>query len=257
MKQLETEQSAGKDRELAAPDQDLVISSGVLWPTPTLAVTVTAPSRINAALAQIILEEERKVLRNSKSVPVAGIADGLTAHWLSYNVLNWQYPEIAEFRKLVLDGVAEWIRLIGDPQDPGLKIKGISCWANVLRHGERLAIHHHDPALVSGHYTVQDGNDASVPERVLDSGSTVYFRPGFMDRSHGGDAAMAASPWDANWQIVSPPIPGRFFLFPSFVRHEVRPYLGSTERISIALDVFVAKQQLLIHFGGPRWFVPR
>jgi Putative 2OG-Fe(II) oxygenase len=230
---------------------------GNLWPIPTLSVSLPSPERFNAALSRIILDEEQRILRESKPVTVAGVADGLTAHWLWYNVLNWKYPEIIEFRRFVLDGFNEWLRAVGDPSDPKLKITGISCWANVLRHGEKLAVHHHDPAFVSAHYTVQSGNDDTVPARVLDSGYTVYFRPGFIDRSHGGDAALAGSPWDADWRIETPPTPGRLFFFPSFIRHEVRPYLGSSYRISIALDVFVAQQRLPMHFGGPRWFVPR
>jgi hypothetical protein len=245
------------DRQMESPHSEVQTTPGNLWPIPTVTVTLQSPERFNAALARIILNEEQRILRSTTPVTVAGVADGLTARWLSYNVLNWNYPEITEFRRLVLDGLTQWIRAVGNPNDPGLKITGISCWANVLRYGEKLSIHHHDPALVSGHYTVQSGNDDSAPSRAPDSGYTVYFRPGFMDRSHGGDAALAGSPWDADWRIETPPMPGRFFFFPSFIRHEVRPYLGSSERISIALDVFVAQQSLPIHFGGSRWFVPR
>jgi hypothetical protein len=233
------------------------MTPGNLWPIPTLTVALQSPEQFNAALARIVLKEEQKVLRSSKPVAVAGVAAGLTAHWLWYNVLNWNYPEILEFRRLVLDGIKQWMRTVGDPNDPGMKITGISCWANVLRYGEKLDIHHHDPAYLSGHYTVQSGHDDSAPDPTQNSGYTVYFRPGFIDRSHGGDAALAGSPWDADWRLETQPRPGRFFFFPSFVRHEVRPYLGKTERISIALDVFVAQQRLPIHFGGARWFVPR
>ena len=31
---------------------------------------------------------------------------------------------------------------------------------------------------------------------------------------------------------------------------------GTRERISIAMDIFVKKQELPMYFGGPRWFVP-
>lgn len=230
----------------------------LLWPTPTLTVKVKNADELNRRLVSIILEKEREIKAKLKSTPVAGLTEGLTTHWLEYNVLRWDYPEIREFRSTVLSSLSEYFSHIGEAGDPGLKIAGISCWANVLRYGESLAVHHHDPAYVSAHYQVQSGlpveeNGSAAGKEV---GSTVYFRPGFLDRSHGGKAAGPTSPWDSDWRISVPPVTGKLFLFPSYVRHEVRPYMGSSERISIAMDVFVKKQEAPIYFGSSRWFVP-
>jgi hypothetical protein len=246
-------------QQLTAEQLETKITTGVLWPTPTLTLTIDQPEEFNGALAKIVFTEEQKIRQNTKATPVAGIDMGLTAHWLEFNVLNWPYPEIKMFRECVLKGVQEFFRVLGnDPDDPAMAIQGISCWANVLRKGEYLGIHHHDPAYVSAHYTVQTGFDPNEPRKdnTDGQGNTVYFRPGFMDRSHGGDAAGPTSPWDTDWQISTAPRPGRLFFFPSYVRHEVRPYFGDTCRISIAMDVFIKKQKLPIYFGGPRWFVP-
>jgi putative 2-oxoglutarate-Fe(II)-dependent oxygenase superfamily protein len=231
--------------------------AGHLWPMPTLTLHFKNAEDFNARLARIVLDEERKILGKSSPTEVAGITEGLSAYWLNFNVLNWNYPEILEFRRIVLAGIREWVTLIGDPNNPEFQVAGISCWANVLRYGERLTIHHHDPAFLSAHYTVQSGYEDGSPLGAVDAGYTVYFRPGFAERSHGGDASMAASPWDDDWRLEKAPVPGRLMFFPSFVRHEVRPYLGKTYRISIAMDVFFKRQKLPIHFGGPRWFVPK
>jgi Putative 2OG-Fe(II) oxygenase len=232
----------------------------MLWATPTMAIEYKNVHDLNEGLARIILEKEREITSNGNPTEVAGVKEGLTAHWLSYNVLNWQYPEIKEFVRLVLLGLQEFFSLIGDPDDPGLKVSGISCWANVLRFGQSLEVHHHDPAFVSAHYTVRSGVGTNQYDPMtrgkLTGGETVYFRPGFIDRSHGGEAAGFVSPWDSDWRISAEPIAGKLFLFPSYVRHEVRPNLGEEERISIAMDVFVKKQNALINFRTPRWFVP-
>lgn len=212
---------------------------------------------MNSALAQIVLEQERKILGRPNAREVGGIKEGLSAYWLTFNVLNWNYPAITEFREIVLSGLQQWLSLFGDPASPEFQVAGISCWANVLRCGEGIAIHHHDPAFVSAHYTVQAGFEDGPPAMMPDSGYTIYFRPGFLDRSHGGEAGIAPSPWDEDWRIETKPHEGRLHYFPSFVRHEVRPYLGETERISIAMDVFLKSQKLPIYFGGPRWFVPK
>lgn len=227
-----------------------------LWPIPTLTVTIEQPEAFNARFAEIILEEERRIVGGAGPTEVAGVTDGLSAYWLKFNVLNWKYPEIDEFRAVVLSGLRQWISAVGDPGDPNLAVAGISCWANVLRYGERLTIHHHDPAFVSAHYTVQSGFDDGFGTGAVDAGNTVYFRPGFMDRSHGGDAYLLTSPWDDDWRIETEPKPGRLFFFPSYLRHEVRPYLGKTARISVAMDVFLKRQNMPFYYGGTRWLVP-
>jgi hypothetical protein len=224
-----------------------------LWPSPTLTVEHKNSDDLNKALASLILAKERAITSKGMPTPVAGVQSGLTAHWLEYNVLLWKDDAIEEFRRMVLAGVTDFFQMIGDSKDPGLQIDGISCWANVMRFGDSLQIHHHDPAFISAHYHVQAGN-AGVESRS--SGSTVYYRTGFVDRSHGGDAAGPSSPWDSEWRIEAPPIEGKLFIFPSYIRHEVRPYLGHSERISIAMDVYVKRQNALIYFAPPRWYVP-
>lgn len=239
---------------------EYVMKSHQLWATPTLTIECKNVHNLNEGLARIILTKEQEILSKGNPTKVAGVSEGLTAHWLRYNVLNWQYPEIVEFRQLVLRGLREYFNLVGDPDDPDLNISGISCWANVLRFGEALDAHHHDPAFVSAHYTVRCGRgtdeDDAIAKNKRAGGETVYFRPGFMDRSHGGEAAGFTSLWDSDWRMSAEPTEGKLFFFPSYVRHEVRPNLGERERISIAMDVFIKKQNALVYFGPPRWYVP-
>lgn len=42
------------------------------------------------------------MLAKRKPTPVAGIKEGLRAHWQEFNVFNWNYPECDGLRKLVL-----------------------------------------------------------------------------------------------------------------------------------------------------------
>lgn len=229
------------------------------WPMPMLDIRHSRCEELNAALARIIKEQESAINGKGKSTPIAGFTKGISTHWLEYNVLNWNYPEIAEFRELVFAGLEKYFKVLGAGPGKTFQIVGISCWANVLRYGDCQLVHHHDPAFVSGHYQVQTGYDGEdkYPETTgrRDNGHTVYFRPGFIDRSHGADFA-GKNLWDGDWLKSVEPVSGKLFFFPSYVRHEVRPYLGKSERISIAMDVFVKEQGALMYFGGPRWHVP-
>jgi uncharacterized protein (TIGR02466 family) len=230
-----------------------VFKPAVWWPTPILVVQHPEAASLNQRLASIILQKEREILAKESPTSVAGVDNGLTAYWLKYNVLNWEFPECQAFRELVLNGAREFLRVYADPNDPDYQIVGISCWANVLRRGQSLDIHHHDPGYLSAHYTVQSGQDDSQPTENQ-CGHTVYFRPGFIERSQG-DSAFG-SLWDSDWRFSVAPKAGNMTFFPSYVRHEVRPQLGTGERISIAMDIYVKKQQVPFYFAAPRWYVP-
>lgn len=234
----------------------------VFWPTPVLVVQHPDAAELNKRLAEIVLQKEREILTHEQPTAGATGEHDLTAYRFKYNVLNWDYPECRTLREMVLVGVREFVRLNGDPADPGYQIAGISCWANVLRHGESIEVHHHDPGYLSAHYTVQSGHGAAhVPSAqphsaasALESGNTVYYRPGFFERSQG--ERTFGSLWDLDWRISTKPQEGNLTFFPSYVRHEVRSQLEPGERISIAMDIYIKKQQLPFYFAPPRWYVP-
>lgn len=223
------------------------------WPTPIIVVEHRDAGSLNDALAAIILRKEQEILAKEMPKAVAGNDHGLTSHWMAYNVLNWDYPECKAFASMVLRAAKEFIAYVDDPDNPDNAIAGVSCWANVLRHGESLEIHHHDPAYLSAHYTVRSGRDANGTPNG-DSGNTVYYRPGFIERSQGDETF--GGPWDTDWRISVPPTAGRMTLFPSYVRHEVKANLGTIERISIAMDFYTKKQRVPFYFSPPRWHVP-
>lgn len=146
---------------------------------------------------------------------------------------------------------------------PIVQIVGISCWANVLRRGQSIEVHHHDPGYLSAHYTVKTGYGVEevAPDTqphsspsALESGHTVYYRPGFFERSQG--EPTFGSLWDVDWRISVKPQEGNMTFFPSYVRHEVRSQLETAERISIAMDIYIKKQELPFYFAPPRWYVP-
>ncbi|HEX2271659.1 MAG TPA: putative 2OG-Fe(II) oxygenase [Pyrinomonadaceae bacterium] len=233
------------------------LEPGQIWPTPVLAIYYDVDD-LNRGLARIITEMEQRITSTGTATAVAGLEEGLTTHWMEYNVLNWDYPECRTLRQMVLDGARSYFELMGDPDEPRFRICGISCWANILRFGQSLAIHHHDPGFASAHYCVQSGREKGAEPAVSDSGQTRYFRPGFVERSMGGDQAGPTSPWDNDWLLSENPTEGRLFFFPSYVRHEVRPNLESAPRITIAMDFYIAGQasSKMLHFVPPRWFVP-
>jgi len=109
-------------------------------------------------------------------------------------------------------------------------------WANVNRTGHGNEFHSHPGSFWSGVYYVDDGGIAADPSL----GGELEF----MDPRGPGPAMYApqlafAMPGGlsvgAN-EVVRPQA-GRLVMFPSWMLHQVRPYRGTTERISIALNL--------------------
>ena len=114
----------------------------------------------------------------------------------------------------------------------------INCWANVNRHGHGNQFHTHPGALWSASYYVDDGGvgaDSSLggefeiqdPRGV----APVMYAP-FLTFPGPDGAALGES------QRLTPQA-GMFVLFPSWLSHGVRPYRGTRERVSIAINFSV------------------
>ncbi|HWN39886.1 MAG TPA: TIGR02466 family protein, partial [Gammaproteobacteria bacterium] len=114
----------------------------------------------------------------------------------------------------------------------------INCWANVNRHGHGNQFHTHPGALWSASYYVDDGDvgaDSSLggefeiqdPRGV----APIMYAP-FLTFPGPDGAALGES------QRLTPQA-GMFVLFPSWLSHGVRPYRGTRERVSIAINFSV------------------
>jgi uncharacterized protein (TIGR02466 family) len=109
-------------------------------------------------------------------------------------------------------------------------------WANINRSGHGNEFHSHPGSFWSGVYYVDDGGVAADPSL----GGELEF----MDPRGSGPAMYAphlafAMPGGlsvgANETV--PPRTGRLVMFPAWLLHQVRPYRGGAERISIAFNL--------------------
>ncbi|MBS0549208.1 MAG: 2OG-Fe(II) oxygenase family protein [Proteobacteria bacterium] len=107
-------------------------------------------------------------------------------------------------------------------------------WANINRSGHGNEYHCHRGAVWSGVYYVDDGGIGADPSL---GGELEFMDPRgpvpTMLAPHLG-IAMEAGQWTTE-RIT--PKPGRLVMFPSWLMHQVRPYRGNVERISIAFNL--------------------
>lgn len=115
---------------------------------------------------------------------------------------------------------------------------GGNMWANVSRSGHGNECHSHPGAYWSGVYYVDDGGidaDTSL------GGELEFMDPRgplpAMNAPHLGVAMPGGLSAGATERVR--PKSGRLVMFPAWVMHQVRPYRGSAQRISIAFNLTV------------------
>ena len=109
-------------------------------------------------------------------------------------------------------------------------------WANVNRSGHGNEYHSHPGAYWSGVYYVDDGGIAADPSL---GGELEFMDPRgpapAMNAPHLAYAMAGGLSAGATERVR--PRAGRLVLFPAWMMHQVRPYRGTAERISIAFNL--------------------
>jgi uncharacterized protein (TIGR02466 family) len=111
-------------------------------------------------------------------------------------------------------------------------------WFHVTRPGGYQSIHYHPGASWSGIYAVQVGD--SVEGRP-ESGQVKFYDPrgpAFMHVDPGNE--RLAPRYTAN-PVYLQHKPGRLVIFPSWLMHEVLPYVGQAERIVVAFNAWITR----------------
>ncbi|MBV8187407.1 MAG: 2OG-Fe(II) oxygenase family protein [Alphaproteobacteria bacterium] len=197
-----------------------------LFATPVAMIDVPDAARLNADLRKVI-----DLHRQSD----AGTQHSNLGGWQSgWDMDRWGG---AAAIKLLAIGRNTANRLTTDRQGKSVNVNWrANMWANVNRSGHGNEFHSHPGSFWSGVYYVDDGGIAADPSL----GGELEF----MDPRGPGPAMYApqlafAMPGGlsvgANETV--PPRSGRLVMFPSWVLHQVRPYRGNAERISIAFNL--------------------
>lgn len=156
-----------------------------------------------------------------------------------FDLFHWTEPCIVTLREFCN---AALFKLVGElngysKQDLSGLVLHVDAWFHLTRPGGSFGQHNHPMASWSGVYCVDSGYGLDEPE----SGELVFHHPTpaagmFMDPG----VARLRSPW-----AMAPKTyrlrPGQLVLFPSWVMHQVMPYRGVGERVTVAFNVWFRK----------------
>ncbi len=193
--------------------------------TPVVIATLPDAETLNAELEQVILERERQD---------EGVQHSNLGGWQS----SWDFEEWGgpPARRLLDAARGLATRLTCDRAGKPVRIAWkTNAWANVNRKGHGNEFHTHPGAFWSGVYYVDDGGIGEDPSlggefEMQDPRGVApaMYAPLLAFNVPGGHSAGAS-------ELISPRS-GQMVLFPSWLLHAVRPYLGDRQRISIAFN---------------------
>ncbi len=192
-----------------------------IFPTPVAIHLWPDSEALNDELARLVREEEAKS---------PGLARSNVGGWHSeMGFLFRDAPPLKRLLARIRTMTAEMTRAMMKPGRHRFSVEG---WANLLRRGQYNSLHLHPNSTWSGVYYVT-GNPA--PEA---GASPLSGKIEFVDPRPGASATYTVENAMQS-RVTLSPAAGTMLLFPSWLQHQVHPYEGPGERISIAFNVLV------------------
>jgi uncharacterized protein (TIGR02466 family) len=186
---------------------------------------------LNVKLRQLALEHEAAGQHNPRPLTQRNAAL-FESH---FDLFRHPSPAIQELKQFCWDQMLAVIGQLNGYTLPTLERLEIfnDAWVHVTRRGGYFSLHNHPNASWSGVYCVDTGvSDADRP----DSGLLSFLGPSTASAMHF-DAGNARIPPPYGTQMRNLRLEaGRLVLFPSWVLHEVKPFEGTGERITIAFN---------------------
>lgn len=192
---------------------------------------------VNTALKALFLEREAQGSRHANPHPSLRQQPGVFES--EFEVFAWPEKPVQTLRAFAWQALGRTIQqLNGYSAEQMQRLQIFShTWFHITRSGGFTILHTHPMASWSGVYCVAAGtHDADRPESgVLRFHNPHFYSNLFLDP---GNARFTEPFHHGSWSV--PLKAGQLVLFPSWLQHEVLPYYGSDERITVAFNCWFA-----------------
>lgn len=152
-----------------------------------------------------------------------------------FDLFKWPDASVQELKRYCLGAVLANVQQLNGYTNEFMQRVQVQCdsWFHVTRHGGFFGIHNHPMASWSGVYCVSSGQ----PENTRpDNGALTFLNPFILPNMFidAGNAQMQG-PFTTSSMMYQLK-PGQLVLFPSWMLHEVKTFLGQGERITVAFN---------------------
>jgi uncharacterized protein (TIGR02466 family) len=204
-----------------------------LFATPFAFSKHPNPQAMNAELRELFLQREKEGAKYANPNPYTQRnAELFESH---FDLFKWPESCVQQLKSFcwselmsLIAGINQYDRTMMDRF-----LIYSDAWFHITRRGGFFGIHNHPMASWSGVYCVAGGeHDPNAPS----SGQLSFIHPNIMNTMYmDASVAQMAAPFtyaSQNFQLEA----GQLVFFPSWVLHEVKPFIGSGERITVAFN---------------------
>jgi uncharacterized protein (TIGR02466 family) len=192
--------------------------------------------RLNPALKAYVFAQEKGGRAANPRPNTQRNAATFESH---FNIFRDSEPAIQELKVFCWDQLLAMIGQLNRYDLATLQRLQIfnDCWFHITRRGGFFGVHIHPNASWSGVYCVDPGRHD--PDKK-DSGLLSFINPMISNAMHL-DAGNARLQLPYSFEIAHVALEaGQLVMFPSWVPHDVKPYEGEGERITIAFNCWFA-----------------
>lgn len=214
-----------------------------VFAVPLTTVRMPNHESLNQELRDLFVERAAQGERYSNPEP--RVKRNKTLFESRFNLFDWPETCVQTLRTFCMEQLFGVIRELNGHDDDMLKDMhyALESWFHITTNTGYFAAHNHPNHSWSGVYCVRhDGDD---PES--DSGKLTFINPNIASNMYVDSANVKMRQPFSSAPIMLRLKPGQLVLFPSWVYHEVMPYEGNTERITVAFNArfrYVGSRQL-------------
>jgi uncharacterized protein (TIGR02466 family) len=202
-----------------------------IFAVPFVFDQLAEPAALNQELSALFLAREAEGARYANPNPyTVRNRDLFESH---FDLFDWPEACVQRLREFCLSTLLRAVGELNGYDVAKLKRLNIAtdAWFHITRRNGFFAVHNHPMASWSGVYCVSPGrHDADQP----DSGKLSFINPYSSMYSDAGNAHIKFPYQSGNYAFQL--APGQLILFPSWVLHQVMPFYGEDERITVAFN---------------------
>ena len=204
--------------------------------SPIVDSALPDPGALNTRLRELFLRWEADPERKRTSAPTGVMK--VAVYESDFSLFSNPEPEVQALAQFCLQHVGYVVQQLSGYSTEEMQQLRIHqhSWYHLTRHGGYTAQHNHPMASWSGVYCVDPGDH--VPDKP-NNGALRFLEA----RTTAG---MYLDAGNANWhepysmgERAFNLRPGQLLLFPSYLMHEVAPYYGQRERITVAFNAWL------------------
>lgn len=200
---------------------------------PMASIEMPHAAPLNRELRELFLAREAEGMRYRNPHPSMTIPDGLFES--DFNLFAWTDPPVLKLRDFCWRALSHFVADLNgySQQDLSRIVIQSHTWFHITRKGGYFGMHNHAMASWSGVYCVDPGGDApGHPE----SGMLRFHCPHQLANMYtdAGNARLRQPYGMGSFNLKHQA--GSLVLFPSWLIHEVLPFHGEGERITVAFN---------------------